>query len=419
MGTYTHGHCLPLIGGAAVGTTRVLGNRPKWIASWQSVFDANDQYARQYFDDVAYFNLDENEYPSQKVDIVTAVPPCAGLSSANTTKGENANNPRGCNAPSNLHMLHASKFAMESIQPRVMIVENAPALFTRAGEPFAERINDLAIEHGYSMSMVKTSTIKHGLPQIRPRSFFFLWRGNKVPILNPISKPYKPVHEILSTKFKITDLVRTDKHGMPSDDYLWKFIQLKNQKLNKQQILQKYAGEKMVSVYRVIADNGWLPEFISWAENLMRNAETDEEYKQIEKAYKVGIKGKKKLDAGSDIIDGTTRMVWESTFSLMWKTLPNIMHPFEDRWLMISEALALMGFPEDFAEKVDIPTRMSNVVCQNVPAHTAADWVEEAVSALEGNREWVDRPTDDDGKPRILRQSNIHGRTIMEPRWKL
>lgn len=407
--SYTHGSCLPLIGGSSIAATQVLGQKPRWIASWERIFNTNDQYFRQYFDDVPYYNIEENQYPLEKVDIVTALPPCAGLSNANTTtdKDRNASNPRGCNAPSNVHMLHASQFAMSNIHPKVIIVENAPMLFSRSGEPFAEVINDLAIKYGYSMSMVKTSTIKHGLPQIRPRTFFFLWKGNKVPILNSISKPYKPFYEILQQNLKKTDLVRNLSTGKPSDDYLWKFIRHKNPSLTKQEILIKYAGKRMNSVFNIIYSEGWLPECVSWVAN--KNERT---YRWISRVYK-------KLSSGGGILDSSVKLAWDQTHSLMWKTLPVLMHPFEDRWLMISEVLALMGFPSDFAEKVYIPTRHSNVACQNVPVNTAADWIREAIKAIDGEREWVSPPINEEtNKPRILRQSNIHGKVIMKPKWK-
>jgi hypothetical protein len=98
----------------------------------------------------------------------------------------------------------------------------------------------------------------------------------------------------------------------------------------------------------------------------------------------------------------------------MWKSLPYLMHPYEDRWLTVAEGLALMGFPKEYAEKVSIPTKHSNVICQNVPACTARDWILEIEEALNGNREWVDRPNG-----AILRQNNTVSVNTMEPIWAL
>ncbi len=163
---YTHGHILPLVGGSVVGTTMALQTQPSWIASWKNIFEANDSYCLKYMDGVPYYDFDENP-PMDYVDIVTSLPPCAGLSLANQSNGksEKSSNHRGCSAPSNVHMFNAALHSVTQIKPKVLMVENAPGLFTKMGEEFAERLNALANEHGYTMSLVKTSSIRHGVPQ--------------------------------------------------------------------------------------------------------------------------------------------------------------------------------------------------------------------------------------------------------------
>ena len=83
---------------------------------------------------------------------------------------------------------------------------------------------------------------------------------------------------------------------------------------------------------------------------------------------------------------------------------------------MTSEALALMGFPDDF---VEIDTKQSNVICQNCPVSTSADWIREIKEALDGNREWVDPPLHESGGRKLLRQSNITKLNPMKPIWSV
>lgn len=399
MTTYTHGHIIPLVGGSTVGATLALEKEPEWIASWSNSFGANDQYCLKYFDKVPFHNLDESNYPSKYVDIVTCLPPCAGLSMANTTSGDKVNNPRGCSAPSNMHMYHASEFAMSKIKPKAIMVENAPALYSKMGEEFAERINALAAKYDYSMSLIKTTSINHGVPQERTRSFFFLWQGSKVPVLAPIKRDFKPFHKFLKEgRFAPSEPVNTK--GTPSADPLWQFIEEKYAGYTKQDILSKVASERMTSTWNVIYDSGWLEE----AARVIKD----------EKAKRWLNYTLEKKKAGKNIMDGSMKLAWFRTQSLMWKSLPYLMHPYEDRWLTVAEGLGLMGFPDDYAAKVSIPTKHSNVVCQNVPACTARDWVEEIVSALDGDREWVDRPNG-----AILRQNNTASKDTMKPIWAL
>jgi site-specific DNA-cytosine methylase len=404
MSKYTHGHVIPLVGGSVLGATRALNRNPEWIASWGSTFGANDQYCLKYFDKVPYYELDEGQYPTQHVDIVTCLPPCAGLSMGNTTSGDKVNNPRGCSAPSNMHMLNGSEFAMSKIKPKAMIVENAPALYSKMGEEFAERINNLAQRHGYTMSLVKTTSLNHGIPQERTRSFFFLWQGSKVPVLKPIKKPYTPFHQFLK-KGDFAPSESVSNKPIPSSDPLWQFIESKYTGSTKQDILAHVASKRMVSVWNVIYDSGWLEE----ACRVVRD-------ERINRWLNYTLEKKR---AGKNIMDGSMKLAWVRTQALMWKSLPMLMHPYEDRWLTVAEGLALMGFPPDYATKVHIPTKHSNVICQNVPCTTAADWVGEIIEALEGNREWIDPETKQDGSYKILRQNNTATKAPMEPVWAL
>jgi len=372
---------------------------PEWIASWSDSFGANDQYCLKYFDKTPFHNLDEGNYPTKYVDIVTCLPPCAGLSMANTTSGDKANNPRGCSAPSNMHMYNGAEFAMTKIKPKAMMVENAPALYSKMGEEFAERINSLARSHGYSMSLIKTTSINHSVPQERTRSFFFLWQGSKVPLLAPIKRDFKPFHKFLKEgQFASSELVSTK--GTPSSDPLWQFIENKYGGCTKQDILSKVAATRMTSTWNVIYESGWLEE----AARVVKDERTN-------RWLNYTLEKKK---AGKNIMDGSMKLAWFRTQSLMWKSLPHLMHPYEDRWLTVAEGLGLMGFPSDYAAKVSIPTKHSNVICQNVPACTAKDWVEEIVSALNGEREWVEAPNG-----AILRQNNTTSKNTMEPIWAL
>jgi site-specific DNA-cytosine methylase len=402
---YTHGHIIPLVGGSVVGTSMALGSDPEWIASWGSVFGANDQYCLQYMNKVPFYDFEEEQFPKSYVDIVTSLPPCAGLSMANTTSGDKVNNPRGCSAPSNVHMYNAAEFAMQNIKPKAMIVENAPALYSKMGEEFAERINTLAQNNSYTMSLVKTTSMNHGVPQERTRSFFFLWKGDKVPVLSPIKKEFVPFHQFLKEgRFAESESVSNSKR-LPSEDPLWQFIEAKYAGSTKQDILSHAASQRMTSTWNIIYDSGWLEE----AAKVVKD----------EKANRWLNYTLEKKKAGKNIMDGSMKLAWHRTQSLMWKTLPYLMHPYEDRWLTIAEGLALMGFPDDYAAKVHIPTKHSNVICQNVPACTAGDWIGEIAQALDGNREWITPETNDDGTYKILRQNNTASKDPMKPLWAI
>ncbi|HJY23964.1 MAG TPA: DNA cytosine methyltransferase, partial [Hanamia sp.] len=195
-----HAHIVPLVGGAAIGASLALKSNPEYIASWE-VFAKNDSFCREYFKNTPFHTIAangktvirEDKYIKgldklPRVDLITCVPPCSGLSTATP------NTSRGCAAPQNEHMLKVAEFGMQT-KTLVILIENAPTLYSKGGEEFAIKFLPLCKKYGYTMMLLKTSTILHGLPQNRVRSFCILYKGIKLPEFQWIKKPYKPLHE--------------------------------------------------------------------------------------------------------------------------------------------------------------------------------------------------------------------------------
>ena len=379
---YIHASIVPLIGGLTLAAEKVLNKKPEWIASWKDVFEGNDKYCLEYYDNqIPYIDLKTNNDSLKKVDISTGLPPCAGLSMSNLYS-------RGTNAKSNDFMLLLSEYGMKEIRPKAIIVENAPNLYTNAGKIVAERINDLAKQNDYSMSLIKTSSINHGIPQNRARSFFILWEGNKTPILNKIKRDYIPFHQFFNKDFKKTECVNQFKI-LPSEDTILKFL-LNKFNTTKDKFLETFAGKRMTTTIAILEKNNLLNEALEYSDSVGDN-----------KTSKYLSHVINKLNQNLRYFDRGIQLAWNNSNSLMFKTLPFLTHPHENRWLMTSEALALMGFPEDFSEKVYIPSKDSNKICQNCPVTTAADWISEIVESLDGNREWINT------NGAILRQNNL------------
>jgi site-specific DNA-cytosine methylase len=103
------------------------------------------------------------------IDIVIGVPICSGLSLANcSTTGSKA---RGANAEQNNNMYNIAELSLSKIKPKCYIFENAPGLYTKMGEPVVDKLYRIGKKYGYSMSLIKTDTFLHGIPQHRKRTF--------------------------------------------------------------------------------------------------------------------------------------------------------------------------------------------------------------------------------------------------------
>jgi len=112
----------------------------------------------------------ENATPDiDDMDIVVAVPVCAGLSMASTA---NADRKDQCNA----QMIWMAKYALRTIRPKVYIFENAPTLMSSRGDDVRAQLETIANETGYSCVYYKTDTKYHHNCQKRPRTFVYFFK---------------------------------------------------------------------------------------------------------------------------------------------------------------------------------------------------------------------------------------------------
>jgi site-specific DNA-cytosine methylase len=200
MNKITFAPIAPLIGGQPIGAEAAIGHPPEFVMGMAG-FWGNDNLYMNYLNetrklDIPYYNIDTEEKSNvSHVSIVTATCPCAGLSMLNT--GANNSSRRGADAAQNDHMYNSTRFVLESVRPRVLVGENAPALYTSKGEPVASRLFEIAKAAGYSMSLYKTSTVHHGIPQERHRTFYFMWDSKTAPILSWYKRDHSTLTEYL------------------------------------------------------------------------------------------------------------------------------------------------------------------------------------------------------------------------------
>ena len=377
----------PLIGGMTLGAELAIGNPPTCIISQGP---PNDLHLLNYYeskklkipylvtnssytefkneDDLTKFNkLNKN------IELVVGVPVCSGLSMCNSSN-KGSTKARGADAIQNNNMYDMCKLVLEKIKPKVYVFENAPALYTLSGKPVADKLFEIAQSFGYSMSLVKTSTIKHGIPQDRHRTFAFFWNSEFAPIVNYYDREYKVLSEYLSTipnnVKHSTDFMRNSLYEEPT--HIYAIHKFGND--YKQHMIDK----KAKTIWQLILTENLLDDYINFYETADLS-----KYKLIkpDKALHFANHIKTKLSMGMGYWDGSIHYTGDDHVNAvigknMWKTI----HPIEERFLSIRELLYLMGHPHDF-ELLD-PLKNINHIAQNVPVNTARDWVSEGVKFI-------------------------------------
>ena len=173
----------PLTGGMYLGAEKAIGHPAEFILSFKGLGDArynknnefvscgNEYHLMKYLDKVNrrpnYMVFDKGMFENgdvnvelhesqwtqhvitedefNDIDIVVGVPVCSGLSAA-TIATSDTKDTRNCN------MIWLAKYALQKIQPKIYIFENAPRLFSAGGASVRMQLDNIAIKNGYSKS---------------------------------------------------------------------------------------------------------------------------------------------------------------------------------------------------------------------------------------------------------------------------
>lgn len=364
-----YGSIIPLVGGMTLGNIKATGVKPKFLLSYEA-FKSNDSHIVNYLQDCPYHIIDDktdneainkirSEY-RESLDFVSAVPPCAGLSGLNNSKGDKG---RGSEAAQNDWMYLSANYVLENLRPKVFWGENAPGLYSTVGTGVRNKMIDIAERWGYTLSFVKTDTHLHGIPQHRRRTFYFFWRDGNPPIMEwKYRQPNDlelieylnqiPEDSVYQKRFFTRDQPVTD----------WKLYEFALEKtgLSDIEFRKSYLG----ALYHYISKNNLLDEAIEWLDTKYPNYE-GEERKKLDHI-------KNKISQGKGFWDSSPFFVDKFVNAIIGKNMHCIVHPTEDRFLNIRECMWLMGLPHDFKMNIEEGRENWNQITQNVPVNTAA-----------------------------------------------
>ena len=357
---------VPLIGGETIAMQNVIGKRPEYILSY-SAFEANDRQLVEYYDNkVPYYHLD-SDMPSSLplVESINTVCPCAGLSSLSPSASSTNRN--------NDWMLATARHVLGSIKPKVFWGENAPRLASKMGEPIVEELRKIGRENGYTFSIYKTKSILHGLSQVRDRTFYFFWKGIKIPKLSYVHRDYERIEDtIRNTELREDDPMNilTNKK-IPTENPFYKYV------------LEEIEGGISHSEFqdKLVRSTNPLDEIEKAGIKYRTVGEWMTKHGYLNEASKCE-RMHDKLAAGGNIMRKTTEIPKDYIGAFVGHMPSSLTHPDEDRYLTIRECLSIMKLPGDFVLQGGL--KNLNMICQNVPVTTAQDMAVEVQAFIEG-----------------------------------
>jgi len=355
MSEITWAPIIPLIGGQMLGAEKAFGKPPEAIYSYAD-FEGNDSHYVNYQQnvkgrDVQYKMIPESS--SRHISVISGTPPCAALSQLNTGKTEAA---KGAKCEKNEWMYEVFKEGINRFSAKAIVVENAPALFTKKGKEVADNLFDICSKAGYSLTLYKTSTKYHGIPQARDRCFAIGWNSEVAPIMNWYKRPRKKFHEYLNDltdDIQQMDILCNKK--LDEEPYYQYIKSITNEDPRK--VIME-SGQ--ITAFNYINKSGKLPACNKWMHDTGN-----------ERGIKVSDHAVKKFAMGKGIWDSSTHVFGECMNAVIGRNLADTIHPKFDRSLTIREALYLMGFPHDFELVGGLPKM--NHIAQNVPVPTSRD----------------------------------------------
>lgn len=375
-----HASIVPLIGGMTIAAQRVFKEKPSYIITYDG-FQSNESHLLNWYAttqeyEVPYYLAEDHSSPS-RVDVVTSVCPCAGLSQLSHGFGEHNLN--------NQWMIKSTEYVLSKIKPAVLVGENAPGFAGKIGKAIREQLRKIGLDNGYSLTVYRTKSLLHGTAQTRERSFYFFWRGDKTPLLNYYNTPWKKIEDVIRDSKNTSNYMSSTSINpkTPSrDDPYYRFIL---EEMYGGITHREFSHEKMEflkvrsnDVFSFIEQQGYdYSQVGSWLE---KNGFD----KEVEKCkYKYN-----KLASGGNVMRRGTIVPKDFIGAFVGHYPTMLTHPDEDRYITYSEALSIMGMPEDFV--LLNPKKSSNHICQNVPVNTAVDMMREIRAVLSGEREKLD-----------------------------
>jgi site-specific DNA-cytosine methylase len=368
---------IPLVGGMPIANKNVTDITPQYLISY-APFANNEVSLHNYWPAVKHSLIDEDLEgtrklikKSGKIDFVSSVCPCAGLSSLNSGGKANPDAKRGSDAIQNEWLYKAANFVLSEIKPHVYWGENAPALYTKTGRGVQDKLFAIAKKYNYSFSIVKTNTMLHGIPQHRQRTFYFFWDSKYAPTINWISKPAPTLKEYLD---------QIPKNALYQNKHFYKG----GIKALTQIPIYKYMIHKLGKDYRKYLQEKNIGTIWHWIqeENLFDDAIKWIEEQKLDTTGKIVRRLKfivEKLKNGKGYWNSSPQIVKDYTHAIITRNIFTV-HPTKERFLTAREFMYLMGMPNDF-EFVNM-YKAYKILTQNVPVNTAMDMTKEVMKYL-------------------------------------
>lgn len=295
-----------------------------------------------------------NELMLKKPQVAIMTPVCSGNSLMNSFTISDENKRGNADNCQNQNMYNMLRIAMK-LDCEVISFENAPTIYNAYFDVVQKC---LEIAEGYSCNLIKTNAMKHGLPQLRIRTFLTFFKGENVPLFDFEDLNYEKLPDFLDK----VDNYHTEKFDI-ENNILYKFLLDYSETDHYLKMLKKLNLKENLRCWSILKELNLFDKFIKYCEN-------NKDYKNSENYKNMALTRKSK----NGFFDKTCYCPHNGEYvnAIIGNNCNWQLHPKENRGLTISEMFALMGMPTDY-EFLDNSKKLRDVflVTQNVPVNSA------------------------------------------------
>jgi len=327
------------------------------------------------------------EHNIESCDVTLAVPPCAGLSMLNASN-------RGADNTANRWMYETLKWHIAQ-DNNVMLLENAPGLVGKDGVQVMRIIESIMRANGvrdkYKIHTTKTTTLNHGLPQHRQRTFLYIYKSKEFVKFKNIKNKRVLLEDFFKQKLRSEEQIEGTDHVVSSVSWNERFFDWINEHdvwKDLRKLPGKY-GNKSCAWY-ILDKYKTNPEMFVGHDKLIEKMDFYQS----------------KLAKGMGFWDSTPMFNAGKVNAVIAKNAHSLIHPVYNRVLTVRELMDLMGYPDDFSLAGET-LKNFNHICQSVPVNTGMDHIRWAQGIVNNDPKYIAGHIN--SKMDIILQNNMSG----------
>ena len=303
--------------------------------------------------------------------MIFGIPPCRFLSMLNVKHDRLAlGDSQNC-------MIDIAKQAVKT-EPKVFCFQNAPrfASAKRALQWAIPTLIDIMKPRGYKFAIYKTTTLNHGLPQKRQRTFFIAYKG---------PHRYLDVYKQKANPVSIDDLIgdlynQSNGQGYSSEpqNNVQRWLRHDSQQITSHQPIENWFYWKELMKYCISPNKSLMWQMTykgqDYGYNWKKMLRQVKNQKDQEKLKKIFQHAQYKMSIGKGYWDSSPMLARGSHVNaIISKNAYRLVHPNKERLLTLRQLRRFMGIPDRFKFHEKNRSASLSYITQNVPSFTFAD----------------------------------------------